>query len=82
MTKKKETKPEREHRRFYVDGVLQFAFYMDAEVTDPDEIMERFYDCRDWKSLSDYCEWKVDSHEFSEDNKRVDIKLKKVKKKK
>lgn len=69
----------RKHRHFYVNDVLKFGFFFDPAIVDKKVIVDEFLKCRDFKSLADYCGWKVLKTSISDDLMRVDLEVKEEK---
>lgn len=66
------------HRKFYVDGKLEFGLFFDENITDQNTIISEFLATKDWKSFSEYCKVKFSSYKFSKDMLEVFITTKKL----
>jgi len=70
---------ERKHRKFYVNGKLEFALFYDLKINNKEQILKSFFESKDWKFMANYCDWKVKSVEVNSDLTEVYIKLKEEK---
>lgn len=64
------------HRKFYVNGKLEFALFYDPKEKNKQEIEKNFLDSHMWKSWANYCNLKVISVDISKDLKEVYITAK------
>ena len=61
------------HRKFYIDGKLEYALFYNPEVVDKEQIVKDFLESISWKDYSNFYNKKFDKVSF-EDNLTVNIK--------
>jgi hypothetical protein len=65
------------HRCFYVNEMLEFAFFYDPSIVDKDKIKENFLNSKDWKQFENQHQVRsLLDFEISEDLKKVNIRVK------
>ena len=70
------------HRNFHVNGKIEFSLYFDPKITDQDQIINEFFEDKDWKTWCDTVNVKPVSWKFSEDLLNVYIDVESLPKKK
>lgn len=68
--------PKRPHRKFYVDGKLEFSLFFDQNIKEKEKILKLFLEDKLWKWHCKYFGLEIEKTNFSKDLTEVYIETK------